>query len=75
MTNERKRKYRILYRIAGNFGTAFFGPLLSGNAAEAIYDIGLSFEQILIIATLSATFTVGLMLSREMKELGNGKGV
>ena len=75
MTNGKNKRNRILARIAGNFGTAFFGPLLSGNAAEAIYEIGLSFEQILVISVLSATFTVGLMLSREVTEYGKNQSL
>ncbi len=57
-------------RVFGNFGVSFFSPLVSGNVAESIYDVGLTFEQTLIIAILAATFNTGLVIFQEVKEFG-----
>lgn len=57
-------------RVLGNFGVSFFGPLVSGNVAESIYDVGLNFEQTFIIALLSATFQTGFVIMQEVKEFG-----
>ena len=38
--------------MIGNWGLSFFGPLASGNVAETYYDIGITFEQTLVIATI-----------------------
>lgn len=61
---------KLILRVLGNWGVAFFGPLISGNVAETVYDIGLTFEQTLIIAALSSVFVVGLVLSREAERYG-----
>ena len=61
-------------RIGGNFGISFFSPLVGGNAAESIYDIGLSFEAMVVIAFISATFITGLSISREAHEWGKSGG-
>ena len=61
-------------RIGGNFGISFFSPLVGGNVAESIYDIGLTFEMSLVIAFISALFVTGLSISKEAAEWGrNGK--
>ena len=61
-------------RIGGNFGISFFSPLVGGNVAESIYDIGLTFEMSLMIAFVSAIFVTGLSISKEAAEWGkNGK--
>lgn len=60
-------------RVIGNFGVAFFGPLLSSNVADSLYDINIDFSQTLIIAMLSAAFQTGFVLSQEVKELGYRK--
>ena len=41
---------RGIARVTGNFGVSFFSPLVGGNVAESIYDVGLSFEMSLLIA-------------------------
>lgn len=64
------RRKRILARIFGNFGVSFFTPLVSANVAESIFDVGLNFQESILVAFISAVFTVGLMLSREVKEFG-----
>ena len=64
---------RILLRLLGNWGVSFFGPLVSSNIAETIYDIGLTFEQTVIIAGVSSIFVTGLVLSREAERYGKGK--
>ena len=61
-------------RIAGNFGISFFSPLVGGNVAESIYDVGLTFEMSMTIAAISALFVTGLSISKEAAEWGkNGK--
>ena len=61
-------------RIGGNFGISFFSPLVGGNVAESIYDIGLTFEMTIVIALVSAIFVTGLSISKEAAEWGkNGK--
>jgi|TARA_R110000824_G_C15225974_1_gene678016 hypothetical protein len=66
---------RGIARVTGNFGVSFFSPLVGGNVAESIYDIGLSFEMSLLIAFISAIFVTGLSISKETAEWGkvNGK--
>ncbi len=59
-------------RLSGTWGVAFFGPLLSGNIAESIYNVGLSFEMLLTIAALSSSFQLGLVISQEAKAYGKG---
>jgi len=66
-------KRKLVYKLIGNWGTAFFGPLVSTNVAETIYDIGLTFEQTLIIAGISSVFVTGLVLSREIERMSHGK--
>ena len=61
-------------RIAGNFGVSFFSPLVGGNVAESIYDVGLSFEMSLLIAFISAIFVTGLSISKETAEWGKSNG-
>lgn len=64
-----KWKKRIL-RIIGTWGVSFFGPLVSGNVAETIYNIGLTFEMILVIALTASLFQLGLGLSQEARDFG-----
>jgi len=66
-------KRKLIYKLIGNSGTAFFGPLVSGNVAETLYDIGLSFEETVIIAGISSVFVTGLVLSREVERMSHGK--
>ena len=67
-------------RIGGNFGISFFSPLVGGNAAESIYDIGLSLvtaksaEAMVVIEFISATLITGLSISREAHEWGKNGG-
>ena len=61
---------KLLLRVIGNWGVSFFGPLVSGNVAETIYDIGLTFEQTIVIAGISSLFVTGLVLAREAERLG-----
>jgi len=61
---------RVIVRVIGNWGVSFFGPLVSGNVAETIYDIGLTFENTLVIAGISSVFVTGLVLSREAEKYG-----
>ena len=67
-------KSKGLIRIFGNFGVSFFSPLVGGNIAETMFDIGFTFEQIIIIALFSAIFVTGLSISKEAVEWSqNGK--
>jgi|TARA_R110002020_G_scaffold475550_1_gene710867 apolipoprotein N-acyltransferase len=65
---------RGIARIVGNFGVSFFSPLVGGNVAESIYDVGMTFDMTLMIAAISALFVTGLSISKEASEWGkNGK--
>ena len=61
---------RFFYRVLGNLGVSFFTPLVGVNVAESIYDIGIEFEQALVIAAIAALFNTGLILAREAKYYG-----
>lgn len=61
---------RELARILGNFGISFFSPLVSGNVAQTVFNIDMTFKQVLIIALIAATFTTGLSISKEAMEYG-----
>mgnify|MGYP005643335103 FL=1 len=61
---------KIAARILGNFGVSFFSPLVSGNIAETVFNMGLTFEQTLIIAFISSIFVTGLTISRELEKYG-----
>jgi len=73
--NESTRRKRAIQRIFGNFGVSFFGPLASGSVAETLFDVGLQFNEILIIAAVAAAFQTGYTVSLEVKELGERKSV
>ena len=64
---------RLIVRVLGNWGVSFFGPLVSGNVAETLYDIGLTFENTVVIAGISSIFVTGLVLSREAERYGRRK--
>jgi hypothetical protein len=65
---------RGIARITGNFGVSFFSPLVGGNVAESIYDVGMTFDMTIFIALISAAFVTGLSISKEASEWGkNGK--
>lgn len=61
---------RALARIFGNFGIAFFSPLVGGNVADTIFNVDMTFTQMLVIAVISAIFTTGLAVSKEVAEYG-----
>jgi len=65
---------RSAARISGNFGVSFFSPLVGGNVAESIYDVGVSFEMSIVIALISAAFVTGLAISKEAAEWGKQDG-
>ena len=64
---------KVAARILGNFGVSFFSPLVSGNIAETVFNMGLSFEQTLIIALISSVFVTGLTVSRELEKFGKSR--
>ena len=61
---------RIIARIVGNFGISFFSPLVSGNIAEQMFKMGISFQDTLLIAGLSSVFVTGYTMSKELREWG-----
>jgi hypothetical protein len=61
---------KILARIVGNFGISFFSPLVSGNLSEQIFEIGISFNDTLIISGLSSLFVTGYTMSKELRDWG-----
>ena len=67
------RPKRIIARVVGNFGVSFFSPLISGNIAEQIFEMGISFEDTLIIAGLSSIFVTGYTMSKELRDWGREK--
>ena len=69
------RPRRVLARVAGNFGISFFSPLISGNLAEQIFEMGISFEDTLIIAGLSSIFVTGYTMSKELRDWGREKKI
>ncbi len=64
---------KIAARIFGNFGVSFFSPLVSGNIAETVFDMGLTFEQTIIISLISSVFVTGLTISRELEKYGKSR--
>ena len=64
-----------MQRVLGNLGVSFFGPLVSGNIAETVYDIGLQFHEILIIAAIAAFFQTGYTISLEVRANGERKSL
>jgi hypothetical protein len=64
---------KIIARVVGNFGISFFSPLISGNVAETIFEMGISFEDTLIIAGLSSIFVTGYTMSKELRDWGRKK--
>lgn len=61
---------RRIARIAGNFGLAFFGPLIASGIAQQVFHNTLEFSLTVAISAISATFTTGLAVSRELLEYG-----
>jgi len=61
-------------KVTGNFGVSFFSPLVGGNVAESIYNVGLTFEMSILIAAISACFVTGLSISKEAAEWGKQNG-
>lgn len=64
---------RVIARIVGNFGISFFSPLISGNLAEQVFEIGIDFQATLLIAGLSSFIVTGLALSKELRDWGRSK--
>ncbi len=61
---------RAIARILGNFGIAFFSPLIGIDVGKSLYGIGMPLEQTLIISLIAASFTSGLAISKEAVEYG-----
>ena len=66
---------QIFARLIGNFGISFFSPLISGNVAETMFDIGISFQDTVTIAGLSSVFVTGLAMSKELRDWGHRKKI
>ncbi len=60
----------VLLRMIGNWGLSFFGPLASTNVAETYFDLGLTFDQTVIIAFISSLISTGYVISGEAKRYG-----
>ena len=64
---------KSLARVFGNFGVSFFGPLVGTGVAETIYNVGLTFEQSLVISVIASLFATGLSISKEVQHYGYEK--
>jgi len=64
---------RMIARIAGNWGTSFFGPLVSTNIASSYYEMNIDFGQSVIIALIASTFVTALVFFREVEKWGHAK--
>lgn len=62
------RIQKLCAKVLGNFGIAFFSPLVGGNIAETLFNLSITFEQTITIATISALFVTGLAISKEAVE-------
>lgn len=67
------KRVKALARIFGNFGVAFFSPLIGGNVADTVFNVDFTLNQILVVSLLAAVFTSGLAVSREAVEYGKSK--
>jgi len=54
-------------------GISFFSPLTSGTIADSLFDIDITFRQILIIAIIASVFTTGLAVSKEAAQFGESR--
>lgn len=62
-----------LYRILGNFSVGLASPFVGNNLGETIFNLGFTFEQIMVVSLAGATFTTILSISKEALELGKIK--
>ncbi len=60
-------------RILGNFGVSFFGPLVGTNIADSLFNVGITFEQTIMIALIASLFQTGLAISKEAQHYGYQK--
>ncbi len=67
-TNHKKK--RFMFRVLGTWGVSFFTPLVGANVAETYYNLGMTFEQALMIALIASLLNTGLVLAREAKAYG-----
>ena len=67
------KRVKAIARILGNFGVAFFSPLIGGNVADSVFNIDMSLVQVISVALIAAAFTTGLAISREAVEYGKNK--
>ena len=67
------KRIKAIARILGNFGIAFFSPLIGGNVADTVFNIDITFIQVISVSLIAATFTTGLAISREAVEYGKNK--
>ncbi len=64
------KKKRFIFRVFGTWGVSFFTPLVGANVAETYYNLGMTFEQALMIALIASLLNTGLILAREAKAYG-----
>jgi len=62
-------KHRVA-RIGGNFGVAFFGPLVGSGVAQTYFQSQIVFEEALLVAFIAAALTTGLSVSYELRKYG-----
>ncbi len=67
------KRIKAIARILGNFGIAFFSPLIGGNIADSVFNIDMSLIQVISVSLIAASFTTGLAISREAVEYGKNK--
>lgn len=66
---------RLIVRAFGNFGIAFFSPLVGGNLAETMFNLNMTIEQLVVISFFSAIFVTGLSVSRQAVEWSKEKEI
>ena len=66
---------KLIAKILGNFGVAFFSPLISVNIGENMFDLAITLHQMLVISLISATAVTGMSISKEYAEWGKGERI
>lgn len=64
---------KLLVKAVGNFGVAFFSPLVGGNLAETMFNLNMTLDQLVYISFFSALFVTGLSVSKQAVEWSNEK--
>lgn len=64
---------KYVVNVLGNFGVSFFSPLVAGNIADSLFDLGVELDKILVISAVSALFITMLSVSKEASEWKKSK--